>query len=501
MFGKILIANRGEIALRVIRACQELGIRTVLAHSTRDAGSQPARQADETVCVGPAPAKRSYLHVAAILQAAVNTGAQAIHPGYGFLSEDADFADACRSTGITLIGPPPEVMAELGSKVSARKLMSRAGLPLLPGATDPLDLAAAVDLGTRIGFPLVIKAAAGGGGRGMGVARDARALPGVFRGTQAAAATLFGDARVYAERYLGRARHVEVQILADQYGQVVHLGERDCTMQRRHQKLIEESPAPALPAEFVGRIREAAVIGAHAAGYQGAGTFEFLVARAEADADEVNGASEASEFYFMEVNCRIQVEHPVTEMVTGIDLVAEQIRIAAGEPLRMTQRDITLNGTAIECRINAEDPRRHFSPAPGVVTNLSLPAGPFIRVDTHAYPGYLIPPEYDSMIAKIISWAPDRDTAIARMRRALGETVVRGDGIHTTAGFLNRLIDSPEFRSATHTTSHIDNLAEGRSILILPEARVLVPALNSYLNSCLIASGHAGKEHPPCRSC
>ncbi|WP_327044157.1 acetyl-CoA carboxylase biotin carboxylase subunit [Microbispora sp. NBC_01189] len=455
MFGKVLIANRGEIALRGIRACRELGIRTVLVHSSRDAGSLPARLADETVCIGPPPARRSYLHAAVILQAALNTGAQAVYPGYGFLSEDADFADACRSAGVTFIGPPPEVMAELGSKVNARSLLSGFGLPLLPGATEPLDLAAAVELGKRIGFPLLIKAAAGGGGRGMGVAWDAGMLAEVFRSTQATAATLFGDVRVYAERYLTRARHVEVQVLTDRYGNVVHLGERDCTMQRRHQKLVEESPAPALPAELVARIRAAAVTGARAAGYEGAGTFEFLV----------DCSGELSEFFFMEVNCRIQVEHPVTEMVTGIDLVAEQIRIAAGEPLRLAQQDVVLNGVAVECRINAEDPRRHFAPAPGTITELSLPAGPFVRVDTHAHPGCLIAPEYDPLIAKIISWAPDRDTAIARMRRALGEVSVRGEGVHTTAEFLHGLIDSPEFRSATHTTDHVDALAEPRTTL------------------------------------
>jgi acetyl-CoA carboxylase, biotin carboxylase subunit len=459
VFRKILIANRGEIALRVIRTCQELGIRTVLVHSSRDADSQPARMADETVCIGPPPAKRSYLRAAAILQAAVNTGAQAIHPGYGFLSEDADFADVCRSAGLTLSGPPPDVMAKLGSKVSARKLASRAGLPLLPGATDPLDLPAAIELGARVGFPLVIKAAAGGGGRGMAVAWDSGMLPEVFHATVATAVALFGDARVYAERYLTRARHVEVQVLADQYGQVIHLGERDCSMQRRHQKLVEESPAPGLPTGLVSRIREAAVTGARAAGYQGAGTFEFLV----------ECADEASEFYFMEVNCRIQVEHPVTEMVTGVDLVAEQIRIAAGQPLHMTQRDVALNGAAIECRINAEDPSRHFAPAPGVITDLSLPAGPFIRVDTHAYPGYRIPPEYDSMIAKVIAWAPDRSTAIARMRRALGETSARGQGIHTTAGLLRDLIDSPGFRLATHTTGDVDALANQQAVTPIAE--------------------------------
>jgi acetyl-CoA carboxylase biotin carboxylase subunit len=450
MFDKILIANRGEIALRVIRACRDLGIRSVLVHSSRDAEGLPARMADETVCIGPPVARRSYLNAAAILQAALNTGAQAVHPGYGFLSENADFADACQSTGITLIGPPPDVMAKLGSKVSARKLMSRSGLPLLPGSTDPLDVAAAVELAERIGYPLLIKAAAGGGGRGMGVAWSADTLPKVLRTTQATAAALFGNPQVYAERYLARARHVEVQILADRHGNVVHLGERDCSMQRRHQKLVEESPAPALPADLITRIRAAAVSGARAAGYQGAGTFEFLV----------ECADDSSAFYFMEVNCRIQVEHPVTEMVTGIDLVAEQIRVAAGEPLHVTQADIVLNGTAIECRINAEDPLRHFAPTPGTVTELRLPAGPFVRVDTHAYPGYSIPAEYDSLIAKIISWAPDRDTAIARMRRALGEISAVGNGVRTTSQFLYDLIDSPEFRSATHTTNHIDGLSQ-----------------------------------------
>ena len=452
MFGKVLVANRGEIALRVIRACRELGISTVLVHSSRDTGSRPAQLADETVCIGPPPARRSYLQAAAILQAAVNTGAEAIHPGYGFLSENADFADACRACGITLIGPSPEVMATLGSKVSARKLMVGCGLPLLPGATDPLDLPAATDLAARIGFPLLIKAAAGGGGRGMGVAWNSDTLPTVLRTTQATAAALFGDAQVYAERYLARARHVEVQILADQHGHVVHLGERDCSMQRRHQKLVEESPAPGLPAELVEQIRTAAVRGASAAGYQGAGTFEFLV----------ECGDESNAFYFMEVNCRIQVEHPVTEMVTGIDLVAEQIRIAAGEPLRLKQSDVVLNGAAIECRINAEDPRRDFAPSSGTLDELNLPAGPFVRVDSHAHPGYSIPAEYDSMIAKIIAWAPDRDTAIARMRRALGETSAKGPGVHTTTRFLYDLIDSPEFRSATHTTNHIDALSPPR---------------------------------------
>ena len=447
VFDKILVANRGEIAVRVLRACRDLGIRTVAVHSTRDADSRAVALADQSVCIGPAPARLSYANAAPVLQAALQTGATAIHPGYGFLSEDPDFADACEANGITLIGPPADVLATLGSKVSARALMAAAGLPLLPGSTEPLDLPGATALGARVGFPLLVKATAGGGGRGMGVARNRDELPSVFRATQASAAALFGDARVYAERYLPRARHVEVQILADDHGHVLHLGERDCSMQRRRQKLVEESPAPALPGELVTRMRQAAVDGARAAGYRGAGTFEFLV-------------DEDKNFYFMEVNCRIQVEHAVTEMVTGVDLVTEQIRVAAGLPLPLEQADLEPRGVAIECRINAEDPRRRFAPAPGRITGLTLPGGPFVRVDTHAHVGHLVPPEYDSMIAKIIVWAPDRDTAIARMRGALAETEVRGDGLHTTARFLHELLDSPAFRQVEHSTSHIDRLTE-----------------------------------------
>jgi acetyl-CoA carboxylase biotin carboxylase subunit len=448
MISKILIANRGEIALRVIRACRELGIRSVAVYSTRDADSRPVRLADESVHIGPASAKHSYLNAAAVLQAALNTGADAVHPGYGFLSEDADFAEACQANGITMIGPPSEVMAVLGSKVSARALMARAGLPLLPGSTDPLDLAGAIALGDQIGYPLLIKAAAGGGGRGMDVALDVESLPEVFRRTQATAATLFGDSRVYAERYLRRARHVEIQVLADHHGHCIHLGERDCSMQRRHQKLVEESPAPNLPVELIDRMRQAAVDGAKAAGYQGAGTFEFLV-------------DDQDDFYFMEVNCRIQVEHPVTEMVTGIDLVAEQIRVASGEPLALKQSDVVPSGAAIECRVNAENPYRRFAPAPGTVTEFAPPGGPFVRVDTHAHPGYLVPPEYDSMIAKVIVWAPDRDGAINRMRRALAEFTLAGPGVHSTIRYLHDLIGSPAFRRVEHHTAYIDTLVPG----------------------------------------
>jgi acetyl-CoA carboxylase biotin carboxylase subunit len=447
MFEKVLIANRGEIAVRVLRACRELGVRTVAVHSTRDTGSAAVRLADEAVCIGPPPGKLSYLNAATVLQAALNTGADAIHPGYGFLSEDPDFAEACEELGITLIGPPASVLAVLGSKDSARAAMARAGLPLLPGSTEPLDLAGATQLAERIGFPLLIKAVAGGGGRGMALVENFAELPKLFRQTQASAAKLFADDQVYAERYLRRARHVEVQVLADRYGRVIHLGERDCSMQRRRQKLVEESPAPALPPELVERIREAAVAGAEAVGYQGAGTFEFIVG---------DGA-----FYFMEVNCRIQVEHPVTEMVTGIDVVAEQIRIAAGAPLTVDQGDVQLRGVAIECRINAEDPTRQFAPAAGTIDELVLPGGPFVRVDTHVHAGYSVPPEYDPLLAKVVVWAPDRGMAIARMRRALRETTMAGRGLSTTATFLHDLLDSEAFGKAEHSTSYIDELTAG----------------------------------------
>lgn len=446
MFDKILIANRGEIALRVVRACRELGIRSVVVHSTRDAESAAARLADDVVCIGPPPARLSYLNAAAVIQAALNTGAEAVHPGYGFLSEDPDFADACEAHGITLIGPPAKVLDALGSKVSARTMMEHAGLPLLPGSREPVDLAGASRLAAQVGFPLLIKAAVGGGGRGMGVAWSSEDLPEVYRRTQASAAKLFGDGRVYVERYLRRARHVEVQVLADSEGQVIHLGERDCSLQRRRQKLVEESPAPALPDGLADRIRAAAVTGAAAADYQGAGTFEFLV-------------DEEFNFYFMEINCRIQVEHPVTEMVTGIDLVAEQIRIAAGQPLAFGQSDVTLRGAAIECRINAEDPSRHFAPTPGTLQELALPGGPFVRVDTHARPGYSVPPDYDSMIAKVVAWGPDRKAAIARMRRALTETTMTGPGLRTTTGFLHDLLGRRAFGEVTHHTSYVDDLA------------------------------------------
>ncbi|MTD58219.1 acetyl-CoA carboxylase biotin carboxylase subunit [Amycolatopsis pithecellobii] len=444
MIGCVLVANRGEIAVRVVRTCAELGIRTVVAHSSADRDSAAVRLADDSVQIGPGPAKDSYLSIPAVIEAARAKGADAIHPGYGFLSENPDFAEVCEAEGLTFIGPPAKVMTQLGDKSSARAIMSGAGLPLLPGSRDPLEADAAEALAAEIGFPVIVKAVAGGGGRGMSVVRSAAEFPRAWARTRAAAQAVFGDGRLYVERYLESARHVEIQVFADQHGDVAQLGARDCSLQRRHQKLVEESPAPMLPEDLIREMGEAAVRGARAAGYVGAGTFEFLV------------DPRAARFYFMEVNCRLQVEHPVTEAVAGLDLVREQIRIAAGEPLGYTE--VLPRGVAIECRINAEDPAREFAPAPGVLEVCHLPAGPFTRVDTHVYPGYRVPPWYDSLLAKLIVWAPDRDAAIARMRRALGEVEVRGPGVATTAEFLSDVLDHPRFRAAEHDTTFIESL-------------------------------------------
>ncbi|HEY8374492.1 MAG TPA: acetyl-CoA carboxylase biotin carboxylase subunit [Pseudonocardiaceae bacterium] len=443
VFDKVLVANRGEIALRVVRTCRELGIRTVVVHSTADRDSAAVLAADEAVQIGPGSPKHSYLYPPAIIEAALRTGANAVHPGYGFLSEDPDFAEICARNGLVFVGPRPEVMSQLGDKSLARKLMADAGLPVVPGTLEPVRTAGeVVEAANRIGLPLIIKAAAGGGGRGMSVVRRWGELLPTFRATRAAARAVFGDDRVYLERFWERARHVEVQILADQHGNVIHLGERDCSVQRRHQKLVEESPAPGLPPHVSRRLAELAVQGARAVGYTGAGTFEFLV----------NGEDIA----FIEVNCRIQVEHPVTEAVTGIDLVREQLRVAAGLPLSVRQEDVRLNGVAVECRINAEDPDRNFAPCPGLLEEFTPPGGPFVRVDTHAYSGWRVPAEYDSLLAKVIVWAPDREQALARMDRALSELRVRGAGIRTTAGLLRGVMVDPVFRAGEHTTSFLE---------------------------------------------
>jgi acetyl-CoA carboxylase, biotin carboxylase subunit len=443
----VLIANRGEIALRVARTCRELGLRTVAVYSDADADSAVVRFADTAVRIGPGPVKSSYLRIPAVIEAARISGADAIHPGYGFLSENPDFAEVCAAEGLVFIGAPAPVIAALGDKARARGIMLEAGLPLLPGSREPIaDPGEAEALAASIGYPVIIKAVAGGGGMGMQVVRDAAQFRVAFEKTGATALAIFGDGRLYVERYLDSARHVEIQVLADTHGNAVHLGGRDCSLQRRQQKLVEESPVPRIAPGLGAELGAAAVRGALAAGYVGAGTFEFLL-------DPRRG-----EFYFMEVNCRLQVEHPVTEMVTGMDLVREQIRIAAGEPLGYGQDDIVHRGAAIECRINAEDPARGFAPAPGTLTRFEPPGGPFVRVDTHARAGYAIPPHYDSLLAKVIVWAPDRDGAIARMRRALGELRVEGPSVATTATFLSDLLDNPRFRAAEHDTAMVTTL-------------------------------------------
>jgi acetyl-CoA carboxylase biotin carboxylase subunit len=446
MFNTVLIANRGEIALRVARTCREMGIRTVAVYSTADRDSTVVRFADEALHIGPTPAKRSYLNIAAIIEAALRTEADAIHPGYGFLSEDPDLAEVAEQHGITFIGPRPEVMARLSDKATARRVMAAAGLPVLPGSESAVSgLAEAEAVAADIGYPLIVKAAAGGGGRGMRVVWDRRDLPRAVRECQASAQAVFNDGRVYLERYLESARHVEIQVLCDNHGNGVHLGERDCSVQRRHQKLVEEAPAPNLPPGLADRMGEAAVRGALAVGYTGVGTFEFLV-----DSD--------GEPYFMEINCRIQVEHPVTEMTTGIDLVREQIKVAAGHRLELRQQDVQRRGAAIECRINAEDPLRDFRPTPGHITELELPGGPFTRVDTHCRAGWTITPDYDPLLAKLVVWADDREQALARMDRALSEFRVAGKGVATTTQFLREVIANPLFRRAKHSTGLVDQM-------------------------------------------
>jgi acetyl-CoA carboxylase biotin carboxylase subunit len=441
MFSKVLIANRGEIAVRIARTCRELGCGVVAVHSTEDRDSAVTRLADEVVCIGPASSLRSYANPAAVLEAAQRTGAEAIHPGYGFLSEDPDFAELCESYGITFVGPPPQVMATMGDKAAARRAMAEAGLPILPGSAEPVEnVEEALDLADSIGYPVIVKATAGGGGRGMAVVGDRAAFPRTFYTVRSTAQTLFGDSRVYFERYLTSARHVEIQILADRHGHAIHLGARDCSVQRRHQKLIEETPAPALPAGLIEQMGEASVAAALAIGYTSAGTFEFLV-----DPD--------GQFYFIEANCRIQVEHPVTEMVCGLDLVREQLLVAAGQQLGIRQEELAPRGAAIECRINAEDPAREFAPTPGTLSTVIPSGGPFVRFDTHIFPGYRIPASYDSLLAKLVVWAPDREQAISRMRRALSEFDVSGPGVATTSGFLDGVLAHPAFRSATHDTA------------------------------------------------
>jgi acetyl-CoA carboxylase biotin carboxylase subunit len=413
MFEKILIANRGEIALRIQRACREMGIKTVVVHSEADREAKYVKLADESVCIGPAPSALSYLNMPAIISAAEVTDAEAIHPGYGFLSENADFAERVEKSGFVFIGPRSDSIRLMGDKVSAKQAMIKAGVPCVPGSEGALpdDSKEIIRVARKIGYPVIIKAAGGGGGRGMRVVHTEAALLNAVTMTKTEAGSAFGNPEVYMEKYLENPRHVEIQILADEFKNAVWLGERDCSMQRRHQKVIEEAPAIGIPRKLIEKIGDRCAEACRKMGYRGAGTFEFLY--------------ENGEFYFIEMNTRIQVEHPVTEMITGIDLVQEQIRIAAGEKLRFRQRDVELKGHAIECRINAEDPFK-FTPSPGKILSWHAPGGPGIRVDSHAYAGYYVPPNYDSMVGKVISYGATRDQAIKRMQIALSEMVVEG---------------------------------------------------------------------------
>ena len=413
MFGKILIANRGEIALRIQRACRELGIRTVVVHSTADNEAKYVKLADESVCIGPPPSKDSYLNIPAIISAAEVTDAEAIHPGYGFLSENADFAERVEKSGFVFIGPRPESIRLMGDKVSAKHAMKAVGVPTVPGSEGalPEDPREVVKIARAVGYPVIIKAAGGGGGRGMRVVHTEAALVNAVNMTRQEAQTAFGNPSVYMEKFLENPRHIEIQVLADQHRNAVWLGERDCSMQRRHQKIIEEAPAPGILHKLIEKIGDRCAEACRKINYRGAGTFEFLF--------------ENGEFYFIEMNTRVQVEHPVTEMVTGIDIVQQQIRIAAGEKMTLRQRDIVTKGAAIECRVNAEDPYK-FTPSPGRITAWHTPGGPGVRVDSHAYAGYMVPPHYDSMIGKLICYGDTREQALARMRVALSEMVVEG---------------------------------------------------------------------------
>jgi acetyl-CoA carboxylase biotin carboxylase subunit len=448
MFQRVLVANRGEIALRVIRACRDLGVGVVAVYSTADRGAPWLGLADEAVCIGPGPAGESYLKVPRIIAAAEKTNVDALHPGYGFLSENADFAEMCRECNIEFIGPPHDAMRKLGNKNEAKKIARQAKVPLVPGsdgliATEDEALKAA----RQIGYPVLIKAAAGGGGRGMRVARNDHSLVAGFQSARQEAEAAFKDGSVFLEKYLEQPRHIEVQLLGDQQGNVIHLFERDCSLQRRHQKLVEESPAPNLPTKVRDEMCAAAVRLAKAAGYYSAGTCEFLVDR-------------QNSFYFIEVNSRIQVEHPVTELVTGVDLVREQIRIAAGEKLRYRQKDIVQKGSAIECRINAEDPGNNFQPSAGTITRWQAPGGPGVRLDTHACAGYRVPPNYDSLVAKLLVHQPSRGEAIAVMRRALGEFIV--EGIKTTVPIHQKIFSTSAFVDGQVDTTFIERVFFGQ---------------------------------------
>jgi len=449
VFKKVLIANRGEIALRIIRACQELGVRTVAVYSQADRESLHVRFADEEVCIGPPPSSQSYLNIPRIMAAAEITGAEAIHPGYGFLAENAEFSEICERSGVTFIGPTADQIRAMGDKATARETMKRAGVPTVPGSdglvTDPMAARALAD---EIGFPIMIKASAGGGGKGMRIAPDRENFPRLMEAARNEAQAAFGDSSVYLERCILRPRHVEFQVFGDTRGRVVHLGERDCSIQRRHQKLVEEAPSPALTPELRREMGDAAVAAAASINYVGAGTVEFLL--------DTDGS-----FYFIEMNTRIQVEHPVTEVTTGFDLVKEQILVAAGEPLSFPDEEVVLRGHAIEFRINAEDPNHAFRPSPGVITTFHPPGGPGVRLDTHVYAGYTIPPHYDSLMGKLIVSGKTREEALVRARYALNSFVI--EGVHTTVPFLAEIVQDPAFQRGEVDTHFVERFMSERS--------------------------------------
>jgi len=443
-FSKVLIANRGEIAVRIIRGCREMGIATVAVFSEADRDALHVLLADEAMPIGGAPPAESYLSADKLIAAARAAGAQAVHPGYGFLAENVSFAEACAAAGLVFIGPPPAAVRAMGDKMAARRVAASLGVPLVPGTSEPVsDDAEAARVAAAIGYPVMLKAALGGGGKGMRLVHVPHELAAALRAARSEAGAAFGDASVYVERYVSEPRHVEIQVLADAHGTTVHLGERECSVQRRHQKLIEESPSPCVNAELRQRMGEAACRVAAAVGYVNAGTVEFLV--------DLDGS-----FYFLEMNARLQVEHPVTELVTGRDLVRDQLRIAAGEKLGYSQEDVTWSGSAIECRINAEDPDQGFMPSPGRITSLRVPGGPWVRSDAGIYAGYTVPRYYDTLMAKLIVWAPDREAAIARMDRALGEYQV--SGVRTTIPLLRRILRHPDFVAGKLDTGLMDRL-------------------------------------------
>ncbi|MEG4021566.1 MULTISPECIES: acetyl-CoA carboxylase biotin carboxylase subunit [unclassified Microcoleus] len=448
-FSKILIANRGEIALRILRTCEEMGIATVAVHSTVDKHALHVQLADEAVCIGPPTSSKSYLNIPNIIAAALTRNAAAIHPGYGFLAENARFAEICADHQITFIGPSPAAMRAMGDKSTAKETMQRVKVPTVPGSEGLLaDDREALSIARDIGYPVMIKATAGGGGRGMRLVREPSELPKLFSAAQGEADAAFGNPGLYLEKFIEKPRHIEIQILADNYGNVIHLGERDCSIQRRHQKLLEEAPSPALSQKLRDQMGHAAIAAAKSINYTGAGTVEFLL-------------DKSGKFYFMEMNTRIQVEHPVTEMITGLDLIAEQIRIAQGEKLQIKQNQVILNGHAIECRINAEDPDRNFRPHPGIISGYLPPGGPGVRMDSHVYTDYEIPAYYDSLIGKVIVWGRDRPTAIRRMKRALRECAITG--VPTTLGFHQKILDSPEFLSGEVYTNFVEQFLNQNS--------------------------------------